>query len=129
GDLTRWPTRKLLSLRGGLALSQWSQRPAEGELRSVETVYTPATLPGLGTKTTYVHSQGTVGFDWRTSPGYSRRGGFYGITLHDYTGRDEKLGFRQLDYEAIQHFPILREALVISLRAEAQTTYAKSNQQ
>ena len=55
-------------------------------------------------KTTYLHSQGTVGFDWRTSPGYSRRGGFYGVTLHDYTDSDEQFGFQQVDYEAIQHF-------------------------
>jgi hypothetical protein len=127
--LTFWPTRSLWMLRGGLELSRWSQRPGEGSFPSVDKVYTPATLPGLGTKTTYVHSQGTFGFDWRTSPGYSRRGGFYGVTLHDYTDPDEKFGFRQLNYEAIQHFPILREAWVISLRGEVQTTYTKSNQQ
>ena len=116
-------------LRGGLELSQWSLRPGEGDFPSVETVYTPATLPGLGTKTTYLHSQGTVGFDWRTSPGYSRRGGFYGVTLHDYADKDEQFGFRQVDYEAIQHIPILREAWVISLRGLARTTYNKTNQQ
>lgn len=77
----------------------------------------------------YVHSQGTVGLDWRTSPGYSRRGGFYGVTLHDYTDRNEQFGFRQLDYEVIQHFPILREAWVRSVRGEAQTSYLKDNQQ
>jgi hypothetical protein len=127
--MTLWPTRRLLLLRGGLELSQWSQRPSKGDIRSVETVYTPATLPGLGTTTTYLHSQGTVGFDWRTSPGYTRRGGFYGISLHDYADKDERLGFRQIDYEAIQHIPILREAWVISLRAIARTTQAKAGQQ
>ena len=70
-----------------------------------------------------------VGFDWRTSPGYSRRGGFYGVTLHDYADQDEQFGFRQVDYEAIQHFPILREAWVISLRGLARTDYSKTNQQ
>ena len=96
---------------------------------SVEQVYTPLTLPGLGTKTTYLHSQGTVGLDWRTSPGYTRRGGFYGVTLHDYADRDEKFGFREVDYDLIQHFPILREAWVISLRGRARTTYNKGDQQ
>lgn len=126
---TFWPTRRLFMLRGALELSRWSQRPGEGTSPSVDKVYTPATLPGLGTTTTYVHSQGTVGVDWRTSPGYSRRGGFYGITLHDYNDRDKQFGFRQVDYEAIQHFPILREAWVISLRAYAQTSYTKDDQQ
>jgi hypothetical protein len=127
--LTFWPTRRLLMLRGGLELSQWSLRPGEGTFPSVDTVYTPQTLPGLGAKTTYIHSEGTVGFDWRTSPGYSRRGGFYGISLHDYNDRDEEFGFRQVNYEAIQHFPILREAWVISLHGLAQTAYHKSGQQ
>lgn len=127
--LTVWPTRRLLMLRGGLELSRWSLRPADGQFPSVETVYTPATLPGLGTTTTYLHSQGTAGFDWRTSPGYSRRGGFYGVTVHDYTDRDDRFGFREVDYEAIQHFPILREAWVISLRGMARTTFSKTGQQ
>jgi len=129
GTLTFWPTRRLFMLRGGLELSRWSQNSGEGDFPSVDEVYTPATLPGLGTRTTYVHSQGTVGFDWRTSPGYSRRGGFYGITVHDYNDPDEKFGFRQVDYEVIQHFPILREAWVISLRGYAQTSYTKDGQQ
>src|SRR6266511_4317507 len=64
GTLTLWPTRRLLMLRGGVELSQWSQRPGAGTtFPSVETVYTPQTLAGLGTTTTYLHSQGTVGFD------------------------------------------------------------------
>jgi surface antigen Omp85-like protein len=126
--MTFWPTRKLLMLRGGVELSQWSLRSGEGDFPSVETVYSPATLPGVGTKTTYLHTQGTVGLDWRTSPGYSRRGGFYGVTLHDYSDKDERLGFQEIDYEAIQHIPILREAWVISLRAIARTTNAKRDQ-
>jgi hypothetical protein len=129
GELTLWPTRRLLMLRGGLELTQYSIRSGQGTSPSVDDVYTPNTLPGVGTKTTYVHSQGTIGFDWRTSPGYSRRGGYYGVTLHDYTDNDEKLGFRQLQYDLIQHFPILREAWVISLHGRVQTTYEKSGQQ
>jgi hypothetical protein len=129
GTLTFWPTRRLWMLRGGLELSRYSQQPGDGSFPSVDKVYTPATLPGLGTKTTYVHSQGTFGFDWRTSPGYSRRGGFYGVTMHDYADPDEKFGFRRVDYEVIQHIPIFREAWVISLRGEVQTTYTKNNQE
>jgi hypothetical protein len=127
--LTLWPTRRLLMLRGNLELSRWSQRPGEGSFPPVDKAYTPATLPGLATRTAYVHSQGTVGIDWRTSPGYARRGGFYGVTLHDYTDGEEKFGFRQVEYEAIQHIPLLREAWVISLRGYAQTSYTKDNQQ
>jgi Omp85 superfamily domain len=129
GLMTLWPTRRFFMLRGGVEMSQWTQNPGEGSFPSVETVYTPGTLPGLGAKIKYLHSQGTVGFDTRPSHGdYARRGGVYQVTVHDYKDSDEAFGFRQFDYEAFQHFPILREAWVISLRGLVQTTQTKSNQ-
>jgi len=128
GLLTVRPTRRLLLLRGGLELTQWKEQPGEGTFPSVDTVFTRGTLPGLGQTVNYVHSQATAGFDWRTSPGYSRRGGFYGVTFHDYHDRDEASGFQQVDYEAIQHFPILREAWVISLHGLAATTSTDGEQ-
>ena len=62
---------------------------ARAAFPSVETRYTPETLARAGREVTYLHTQGTVGLDWRTSPGYARRGGFYGATLHDYNDRDD----------------------------------------
>jgi len=126
--LTLKPTRRYLTLRLGEELSEWSQRPGQGTDPSVETVFTPQTLPGLGATVRYLHSQGSLGFDWRTSPGYTRRGGYYGVTFHDYTDNDDEFGFKQVDYEVIQHFPILREAWVISLRGFAQTAFDKDDQ-
>jgi hypothetical protein len=127
--LTLRPTRQHWLLRGGLEVAKWSVEPGTGKVPSVETTYTPSTLPGLDGDPTYVHMQGTVGFDWRTAPGYSRRGGFYGVTVHDYRDRDRVFGFQQVDYEAIQHFPILREAWVISLHGLAQTAFDSDDQQ
>jgi hypothetical protein len=127
--LTLFPTRKVLMLRGGAEFSRWEQESGEGTFPSVETRYTPATLPGLGAKVTYLHTQGTAGIDWRTSDGYSRRGGFYGATVHDYSDRDDQFGFRMYEYEAIQHIPLLREAWVLSFRARVQTVDEKSGQE
>jgi hypothetical protein len=127
--LTVFPTRRMLMLRGGAELSRWTQLPGEGSDPSVETRYTPATLPGLGAKVTYLHTQGTVGLDWRTSPGYTRRGGFLGATLHDYHDPDEAFGFRMMEYEAIEHIPILREAWVLAFRGRVQTAFEKDGQQ
>jgi Omp85 superfamily domain len=125
-----WPMRSLFVLRGGLETTQWKQTGASGgSAPSVETVYTPATLPGLGAQPTYVHSQGTIALDSRTAAGYSRRGGFLGVTAHDFSDTQRQYGFDEVDYEAIQHIPILREAWVISLHGRAQTTYTKSNQE
>jgi hypothetical protein len=126
---TIFPTRQYFMLRGGAELSRWSQRPGSGNFPSVETVFTPETLPGLGAEVTYLHTQGTVGFDWRTSPGYTRRGGFYSVTGHDYHDRDDDFGFQLFEYEAIQHFPILREAWILSFRGRVQTAFNKDDQQ
>ena len=78
---------------------------------------------------TYLHTQGTVGIDWRTSPGYTRRGGYLGATLHDYNDRDKAFGFQMAEYEAIEHIPILREAWVLSFRGRVQTAFEKDGEQ
>jgi hypothetical protein len=124
-----YPARNAFLLRGGFELTQWKQNPGSGDVPSVDQVYTPETLPGLGARPVYAHSLGTVGLDSRLSPGYARRGGFYGVTIHDFSDADHRNGFNQVDYEAIQHIPILRDSWVISLHALAQTTYDKTGQQ
>jgi len=129
GLLTLFPTRRNLMLRGGLEFTRWSQEPGEGSSPSVEEVYTPATLPGLGAEVTYLHSQGTVGLDWRVSPGYARRGAYLGATLHDYSDRDDAFGFRMVEYEGIAHLPILRETWVLSFHGRVQHAAEKDDQQ
>jgi hypothetical protein len=122
--------RRLLKLVAGVEVSQWQSGPAEGGSDpSIETVYTPATLPGLGAQPTYIHTQGTVGIDSRLSEDYARRGGFYGATFHDYADTDSDFGFERIEYEAIQHIPILRETWVLSLRGRVEQTSLKEGQQ
>ena len=122
------PTRRVVLLSGGLEYSQWDQGPGEGTAPSVDEVYTPATLSGLGAKVTYLHTQGTAALDWRTSAGYSRRGGYYGATIHDYADADDVYSFRQVDYDVIQHLPIFRDAFVLSLHGRVETTYDEDGQ-
>jgi surface antigen Omp85-like protein len=124
-----FPTRRVLMLGGGVEYSRWSQEPGEGTSPSVEEVFTPATLPGLGAKVTYLHTQGTFAVDGRTSPGYSRRGAYLGATLHDYSDSDDAFGFQLAEYEGIAHLPILRETWVLSFRGRVQTAFDKDNQQ
>ena len=124
-----FPTRRLFLLRGALELSQWKQAAGSGDAPSVEQLYTTQTLPGLGAQPIYWHSQVTAGLDSRSARGYARRGGFYAVTLHDFTDQDRTNGFNQIDYEAIQHIPILRDTWVVSLHALAQTAYNKSGEQ
>jgi outer membrane protein assembly factor BamA len=126
---TLFPARKILMLRGGAELTQWSLKSGQGSFPSVEEIYTPATLPGLGAEVTYLHTQGSVGLDSRTSPDYTRRGVFLGATLHDYHDRDRDFGFQMAEYEGIAHLPILRETWVLSFRARVQSAFDKDGQQ
>ena len=124
------PTRGMFLLRGGVEVTQWKQTAPNSEsVPPVDAVYTPATLPGLGTRPVYLHSQGTIGLDSRVFPGYARRGGFYGVTFHDFEDQDSLFGFQQLDYEAIQHVPILRDTWVLSFHGLVHTSYGKTGQQ
>jgi len=127
-SLEIFPWKKLFTVTGGVEVSQWNQGAGSAG-SSIETKYTPETLPGLGASPIYLHTQATAGLDSRPARGYARRGGFYGVTVHDYTDRDGAFGFNQIDYTAIQHIPMLREAWVLAFRAFAQTTYDKSGQQ
>ncbi len=122
------PKRNWIVLGGGVDYSQWDQRPGEGDQPSVEEVYTPAALPGLGAKVTYLHAQGTAAADTRPAAGYARRGGYYGVTVHGYADTDETYGFRQVEYEAIQHVPLFRDAWVLSFRGKVDTTFASDDQ-
>ena len=66
----------------------------------------------------------TAAIDWRTSPGYSRRGGMYGVRHPPTTRtRDDDLQLHQRSTpRPVQHMPILRENWVLSLRGRLETT-------
>jgi outer membrane protein assembly factor BamA len=108
-------------LRAGLAYEDYNIEEGAGSVPSIADVYNPATAPGLGASPSYVHTQGTAGIDSRTSPGYSRRGGYYGVTVHDYADVNDTFDFNRLDADVVQHIPILRETWVVSLRGRLQT--------
>ena len=118
----------VLFLAGGVEYSEWDQRSGEGTEPSVDEVYTPETLPGLGAKITYLHTQGTAAIDWRTTAGYTRRGGYYGATYHDFADRDDTFSFRQVEYDVIQHVPLFRDAWVLSLHGRVETTDTGDNE-
>jgi hypothetical protein len=122
------PTRRFFVLTGGFEVTTWDQDEGGGSAPSVEEVYAPATLPGLGASPTYLHSQGSAGFDWRTAPGYTRTGGYVAITGHHFADPDDQYSFRRVDYDVIQHVPVLRDTWVLSLRGRVETTFVDDTQ-
>jgi hypothetical protein len=122
------PTRKLLILHGGLEVSEWNQGAGSGSAPSVDAVYTPASLLGLGSSPAYLHTNAGVELDWRAAPGYARAGGAYSIMFHDFRDHDTEFGFRQTDYDAVQHLPILRDTWVLSLHGRLELANAAEDQ-
>jgi ATP:ADP antiporter, AAA family len=81
-------------------------------------------IDATGASPTYRRSRLFAEFDWRSSPGYTRRGGFYRLDWSDYhdVTPNARASFRRVDAEVDQFFPILRENWVIALRAATSST-------
>jgi len=122
------PIRRVI-VQGGVGASQWDQGPGSGTVPSIEEIYSPQTLSGLGQTITYLHAHASIGVDTRATPGYARRGGVYRVTFRDFSDTASVYGFKQIDYEAVQHVPVLRDAWVLSFRAAVSTTGTKTSQE
>ncbi len=122
------PTRGYLVLTGGFEVSQWNQDAGGGSAPSVDEVYTPTTLSGLGANPTYLHPQAAVALDWRTAPGYTRTGGYLAVTGHHFGDTDDQFSFQRVDYDVIQHIPVMRDTWVVSLRGRIETTFVDERQ-
>jgi hypothetical protein len=90
---------------------------------SIETIFTPETAPGLGTDPRYTVGSFFAEYDWRQSPGYTTRGGFYRVDwsvyhLHNTDFQD----FHRWDVELVQHVPILRGNQILAFRGLASFT-------
>jgi hypothetical protein len=111
-----------LPLAGRLSYEDFQLESGKGDEPSIETIYTPATAPGLGDSPAFVHGQVQAAIDTRRSPDYARTGGHYGLAFHRYHDPAETYSFDRVDVSAVQHIPILRETWVVSLRARVETT-------
>jgi len=73
--------------------------------------------PGLGEGLHYNVTRAGVAVDWRASPGYSTRGGFYRAAWarhHETNGRP--FSFDSQEYEVVQMVPLMREQFVLAAR-------------
>jgi outer membrane translocation and assembly module TamA len=110
--------RRRLVLAGGLEYLRYEQRGG-----SITARYSADTLAGVGQRVDYFQPHGRIALDWRPAADYARRGGAYGVTARRYIDAGGPFSFTQVDYDLVQHLPVLRDAWVISLRARAETTF------
>jgi hypothetical protein len=109
-------------LQADVSYEDFKTEEGKGRAPSIETIYNPTTAPGLFSAPKYIHTEATGAIDWRPSAAYARSGGYYGVTFHDYSDRDKTFSFQRLDGEIVQHLPMLRETLVLSVRGRVQST-------
>lgn len=95
---------------------------------SIEEIFTPSTAPGLGERVTYGVARVFAAIDWRSSPSYTRAGGFYRFDYANYMDSSNR-AFQQLDVDLSQYIPLLRENWVIVLRGAASMTKTSANNQ
>jgi hypothetical protein len=84
-------------------------------------------LPGAGARVDLIDARVSAAIDTRESPGYTRRGGFYGAVLHRYQDPDGKYTFNRTELDARQFFPILHENWILALQGRAAVTKAAGN--
>jgi hypothetical protein len=107
--LTIRPLR-FVSLTGGYTFMNF-------DTHSDAPIFTEAETPGMNEELNYHITRATLGFDWRPSPSYSTRGGFYRATFErNEEARGLPYSFNLQEYEAVQQVPILREQFVLAAR-------------
>ncbi len=116
------------SIGADIASRRIEEREGVGRYPSVETVYTPATAPGLFSEPRYTEATVFTALDWRESPGYTRSGGWYSVALNDFRDRGDTFSFRRLDADFRQYFPLLNEHWVLVFRGQAQITAVEDGQ-
>jgi hypothetical protein len=99
---------------------RYEDREGAGSRPSIETI--DQFVPGLFSDTRYTQATAFTAIDWREHPGYTRRGGLYSISGHNYKDSDDRFGFRRLDAEVQQFVPLLKEQWVLAFRGLVQTT-------
>ena len=77
--------------------------------------FSPEDMPGIDRALTFQVARATAAFDWRTTPGYSTRGGYYRATIErHFESGGRPFSFHSKEFEVVQLVPLLREQFVLA---------------
>jgi hypothetical protein len=117
---------RFLRLGAGASFERYETGGSTSRRSSVEELFTPQQMPGIGADPEYLRSFATVALDSLAGPGFSRSGTLLQATLYDYHQQNEgPWSFRRVDGIARQLIPILHGNWVIDLSVRASMTDAK----
>jgi hypothetical protein len=106
-------------IKGGATHEAYEIDSRSGARPPIASLFPVATAPSLGVDPSYLHTAGSIGYDWRPTPGYARSGGLYEVRYHHYAGGPDN--FSRVEGEVVQHVPLVRENYVLSLHGVAET--------
>ena len=102
--------KRWLSFGGGYSYVDLDTKVEEFDLKA-------GYAPGIGRDLQYHVTRADVTVDWRTSPGYTTRGGLYRAAWeHHQETHDRPFSFDTQEYELRQMVPLLREQFVLAAR-------------
>ena len=114
---------RFVKLGAGAAFERYETGGADTVRPSIEEMFSPGQMPGIGADPSYLHTFVTGGFDSRRGAGYSRSGTLVQASLHDYQQRDDgPYSFQRVDAIARQLIPILHGNWVIDLSVRTSST-------
>jgi hypothetical protein len=114
---------RFIKLGVGAAFERYDTGGTDTSRASVEELFSPQEMPGIGADPEYFHSFVSAGLDSRRGPGYSRSGTLLQAALHDYRQRSGgPYSFQRVDAIARQLIPILHGNWVIDLSVRTSTT-------
>jgi outer membrane protein assembly factor BamA len=94
------------------------RRGRDDNLRSIDTVYTDATAPGLAQQPNFLHEDAFVEIDGRDAHGFPTRGGLYRAAFAHWDDRTfNQFDFNRLDIEGSQFFGLTKlDVVAVRLR-------------
>jgi hypothetical protein len=121
---------RFLRFGAGAAFERFDTGGADTSRSSIEEMFTPQEMPGLGADPSYLHTFVSAAIDSREGPGFSRSGSHLEARFHDYRQRnDGPYSFQRLDGIARQFIPILHGNWVLDLSARVSTTTTDAGDQ
>ena len=108
-------------LQGEVAYEDYQTEEGLGRHPSIETLYTPATAPGLFSSPTFIRAGRNGGDRLAHLTRVFAQGRLLWRDACQFCRSDDTFTFRRLDGEIIQHLPLLRENWVLSVRGRVQS--------
>jgi hypothetical protein len=91
-------------------------------------VFVSQNVPGTEARLKWIDVKASAAIDTRESPGYSRRGGYYGAAFHRYQDPDGNSSFDRTELDVRQFIPILHENWIVALQGRAELTKVAPSQ-